>query len=185
MMFCLNTALHNQKKHIKFACLPNFRRYFIKACSFFFRSVSCSSFVNCPSLMSTWLLIISSEGLSMISSRFPSEFLKCTFHFRSLSFGFEAFSLALEVLFILLTLFTVCDDNCHCLFSTKFLILLIWLWMDYWCSFWYDLVSHHHHHHVVPPAWISLTLPRHSSQSFITSGRSSGLHPVSSLSCCM
>ena len=35
------------------------------------------------------------------------------------------------------------------------------------------------------PARISLTLSRHFSLSFITSGRSSGLHPVSSHSCCM
>ena len=40
-------------------------------------------------------------------------------------------------------------------------------------------------HHVVPPAWISLTLSRHSSLTFIASGRSSGLHPVYSQSCCM
>ena len=44
---------------------------------------------------------------------------------------------------------------------------------------------HNHHHHVVPPARISLTLSRHFSLSFIASGRSSGLHPVSSHSCCM
>ena len=43
----------------------------------------------------------------------------------------------------------------------------------------------HHHHHVVPPARTSLTLSRHVSLSFIASGRSSGLHPVSSQSCCM
>ena len=43
----------------------------------------------------------------------------------------------------------------------------------------------YHHHHVVPLARISLTLSRHFSQSFIASGRSSGLHPVSSHSCCM
>ena len=42
-----------------------------------------------------------------------------------------------------------------------------------------------HHHHVVPLARISLTLSRHFFQSFIASGRSSGLHPVSSHSCCM
>ena len=40
---------------------------------------------------------------------------------------------------------------------------------------------HHHHHHVVLVAWIS----RHFSLSFITSARSSGLHPVSSHSCWM
>ena len=42
-----------------------------------------------------------------------------------------------------------------------------------------------HQHHVVPLARISLTLSRHFSLSFIASGRSSGLHPVSSQSCCM
>ena len=44
---------------------------------------------------------------------------------------------------------------------------------------------HHHHHHVVPLARISLTLSRHFSLSFIASGRSSGLQPVFSQSCCM
>ena len=44
---------------------------------------------------------------------------------------------------------------------------------------------HHHHHHVVPLARISLTLSRHFSLSFIASGRSSRLHPVSSHSFCM
>ena len=44
---------------------------------------------------------------------------------------------------------------------------------------------YHHHHHVAPPARISLTVSRHFSLSFIASGRSSGLHPVSSHSCCM
>ena len=42
-----------------------------------------------------------------------------------------------------------------------------------------------HHHHVALPVRISLTLSRHFSLSFIASGRSSGLHPVSSHSCCM
>ena len=37
----------------------------------------------------------------------------------------------------------------------------------------------HHHHHVVPLAQISLTLSCHFSVSFIASGRSSGLHPIS------
>ena len=44
---------------------------------------------------------------------------------------------------------------------------------------------HHYHHHVVPPARISLTLSHHFSLSFIASGSSSGLYPVSSQSCCM
>ena len=38
-----------------------------------------------------------------------------------------------------------------------------------------------YHYYVVPAARISLTFSRH----FIASGRSSGLHPVSSHSCCM
>ena len=42
-----------------------------------------------------------------------------------------------------------------------------------------------YHLQVVPQARISLALSRHFSQSFIASGRSSGLHPVSSHSCCM
>ena len=46
-------------------------------------------------------------------------------------------------------------------------------------------INHHHHHHVVPLARISLTLSHHFSQSFIASGRSSGLHPVSSHNCWM
>ena len=49
---------------------------------------------------------------------------------------------------------------------------------------WFSLF-HHHHQHVMSLARISLTLSRHFSLSFIDSGRSSGLHPVSSHSCCM
>ena len=41
------------------------------------------------------------------------------------------------------------------------------------------------HHLVVPPARISMTLSHRSSLLFIASGRSSGLHPVSSQRCCM
>ena len=52
-------------------------------------------------------------------------------------------------------------------------------------AFHIDLIPLGNHHHVVPPAWISLTLSRHFSLSFIASGRSSGLHPVSSHSCCV
>ena len=44
---------------------------------------------------------------------------------------------------------------------------------------------HHHHHLVVPLARRSLALSRHFSLSLIASGRSSGLHPVSSHSYCM
>ena len=47
------------------------------------------------------------------------------------------------------------------------------------------LAQDHHHHHDVRLARISLTLSLHVSLSFITFGRSSGLHPVSSHSCCI
>ena len=40
-------------------------------------------------------------------------------------------------------------------------------------------------YHFVPLARTSLTLSRHFSRSFIASGWSSGLHPISSHSCCM
>ena len=43
----------------------------------------------------------------------------------------------------------------------------------------------HHPHHVVTLAQLSLTLSCHFSLSFIASGRSSGLHPVSLHSFCM
>ena len=42
---------------------------------------------------------------------------------------------------------------------------------------------YHYHYHVVPQARIYLTHSRHLSLSFIASGRSSGLHPVSSHNC--
>ena len=42
-----------------------------------------------------------------------------------------------------------------------------------------------HHPHVVPLARISMTLSCHFSLSFIASGRSSGLHSISSHSCWM
>ena len=49
----------------------------------------------------------------------------------------------------------------------------------------YIYIYIYHHHHVVPPARISLALSRNFSLSFIAFGRYSGLHPVSSHSCCM
>ena len=49
----------------------------------------------------------------------------------------------------------------------------------------YICIYHHYHHHVMPPARISLTFSRHFSLSFIAFGRSLGLHPVSSHTCCM
>ena len=49
---------------------------------------------------------------------------------------------------------------------------------------WKDYI-YHHHHHVTLTARIFLTLSRHTSQSSIAFGRSSGLHPVLAQSCYM
>ena len=54
-----------------------------------------------------------------------------------------------------------------------------------WAELFQITNHHHHHYHVVRLARISLTLSLYVSLSFIASGRSSGLHPVSSHSCCM
>ena len=54
-----------------------------------------------------------------------NRFLKCSFHFWSLSSRLVGFSFALAVLFLPLTLFYVCHANHDCLSSTEFLILLI------------------------------------------------------------
>ena len=53
------------------------------------------------------------------------------------------------------------------------------------CVCVYIYIYIYRHHHDVRLARISLTLSFHVSLSFIAFGRSSGLHPVSSHSCCM
>ena len=88
-------------------------------------------------------------------------------------------------------------------FLKKFFLSIVW-WLSEEVGFSYGVTSWnkyiiakwqsvefinyiyiYHHHHVAPPARISLTLSCHFSLSFIASGRSSELHPVSSHSCCM
>ena len=53
--------------------------------------------------------------------------------------------------------------------------------LEKWAGYIYIYI----YHHVVSLARISQSLYRHFSLSFIASGWSSGLHPVSSHSCCM
>ena len=82
------------------------------------------------------------------------------------------------------------DAKCFFFSSPKHCDRVLIVVIVYYFQIWNKKLSiikhhHHHHHHVVPPARISLTLSRHFSLSFITSGRSSGLHSVSSHSCCM
>ena len=104
----------------------------------FLSTMSSSSCVNCPSLMSNWLLIMFVIGSSVTFWDFRSRFLKYCFQCIRSSW-LAAFSLALAVLFLLLTSFTVCHDILNCLSSTESLILLIWSWIYSVCSFRYYL----------------------------------------------
>ena len=62
----------------------------------------------------------------------------------------------------------------------------LWIWLSTFSLIYLLYIYiYHHHHHVVPLSRISLTLSCHFSLSSIASGRSSGLHPVSSHSGCM
>ena len=100
-----------------------------------------SSRVNCPSLMSNCLLIILVIGSYVTFGGFPSRFWKCCFHSVICSYCFVAFSLALAVLFLLLSSFIVCHAILDCLSSTEFLILSIWFSMYSVCSFRYMLAN--------------------------------------------
>ena len=140
-MFCLLTALHHQR-----SMSSNFLVFYTSSgissrpaafllLTVFGTALSLSA-VMCPSLMSYWMLIISSVSLSVNSEKFPRLILDVSFHFWNL---FD-FSLDLEVLFLTLTLFTVFHANWDCLSSTVFLILLIWLCRYPSCSFWFVIV---------------------------------------------
>ena len=80
-------------------------------------------------------------GSSVIFGGFPSRFLKCCSHSFTLSCWLAAFNFALAVLFLLLTLFIVCQANLDCLSSTDSLILSIWFCMYSACSFRYTPVN--------------------------------------------
>ena len=73
--------------------------------------------------------------------RVPSKFSKCCFHRCIHSSWLVAFSLALAVLFILLTLFTVRQSRIAWKSSTESLILSIWFCMYSVCSFRYMLAN--------------------------------------------
>ena len=113
---------------------------FLLLISFFFITASSSSFVNCPSSMSSRLLIIFAISLFIILGGFPNWFLKCSFHSWGFSSRLAAFSFAFGVLFLSFTLFTVCYENLDYPSSTGFLILLIWPWISSNC-FLCELIS--------------------------------------------
>ena len=82
------------------------------AFAIFLSTKSCSSWVNGPSLMFNYLLIILMIGSWVTSGGFPSKLSKSCFH-RCIRF-----CLPLEVLFLLLSLFIVCHAILDCLSST-------------------------------------------------------------------
>ena len=94
----------------------------------FLRTESSSSWENGPSLISNCLLIILVAGSCVTFGGFPRRFSKFCFHSFILSCWFVAFSLALAVLFILLTSLIVCHAILDCLSCTESLILSIWFW---------------------------------------------------------
>ena len=109
----------------------------ISSISIFLSTESSSSCVNGPSLMSNCLLIVLLIGSCLTFGGFPSRFTKCCFHSFILSCLFVAFSLALAVLFLLLTSFIVCHAILDYLSSTEALILSIWFCMYSVFSFRY------------------------------------------------
>ena len=76
--------------------------------------------------------------------------------------------------------FWILGVRLHCHFSVRVLSISQLEFSDHFLR-----IIINNHHHVVPQIRISLTLSRYFSLSFIASGRSSGLHPVSSQNCCM
>ena len=107
--------------------------------------------------MSNCLPIILMIGSWVTFRGFPSKFLKCCFHRCIQSCWLVAFSLALAVLFLLLTLFIICHAIQDCLFSIDSLILLIWS----------SITGAHNHivlSHIQDTHWRSLTLLQRCSQ---------------------
>ena len=74
-------------------------------------------------------------------SGFSSRSSKCCFHSFIRSCWFIAFSLALAVLFLLLTSFFFCHGILYCLSSTESPISSIWFGMCSVCSFRYMLAN--------------------------------------------
>ena len=87
-----------------------------------------ASCINCPSLMSRWLLMIFVIGSSVTLVDFLSRLLKCSFRMYIRSSWLTAFSFVLAVFFLLLTSFIVRQTIRDGLSSTEFLILFLWSW---------------------------------------------------------
>ena len=99
----------------------------------FLSTVSSSSCVNGPSLISDFLLIILETGSCVTFGRFLSKFSKCYFHRFIHSCWLVCLSLAFALLFLLFTLFIVCHTILDCLSSTwvcnliHLILYVLWL----------------------------------------------------------
>ena len=91
--------------------------------------------------MSNCLIIIIMIGSWVTSGGCPSKSSKCCFNRCIRSCWLVAFSLALVVLFLLLTSFIIYHAILDCLSSTESLILSIWFYMYSVCSFRYMLAN--------------------------------------------
>ena len=91
--------------------------------------------------MSNCSLIILVIGSCVTFGGFPSKFSKCCFHRCICSCWLVDFSLAIVVLFLQLTSFTVCHAILDWLSSTESLILSIWFFMYSVCSLGYMLAN--------------------------------------------
>ena len=101
---------------VKFSGLPHLWGVFL---FLIFLSTKSSSWVNSSILTSNCLLIILVIGSWVTFWGFLSKFLKCCFHRCIRSCWLVAFSLALVVLFLLLTLFIACHAILDCLSSNE------------------------------------------------------------------
>ena len=134
----------------------------------------------------TWLniwLLLRSEHLLNINKDFKS------FNFWGLSIFVDSwihFGIYFDLKKCSAVFLTQIDENDK-IFFFSFKLVHCLIAYQHFLGYYFvnNELSHSHHHHIVSPARISLTLSRHFSLSFIASGWSSALHPVSSPSCCV
>ena len=109
--------------------IPNFKRHYVKICifsafSFFFQY--CVKFFLFKLSRFYVLLVINNLFSTVIGVGGPSKFLKRSFDFWILSSCLAAVSFALDGIFILFISFPFRLANPDCLFSSKFLWLLMY-----------------------------------------------------------
>ena len=102
----------------------------------FVSTMSSSSWVNCPSLMFIWILIIFMIGLFVTLGNFPNRFLKFSFRMCIPSSWLPAFSLALKVYIynLLLVLWEKCKYFKMNRFTNKFKFGIFDFYFMYICS---------------------------------------------------